>query len=293
MGQAELQPGDTIDSGHREIADGVFAIKECIIKSPISDPVDEMREWYEPNRGLHSSQTAYLITGDENLLFDTLTPVGDGFILKNLKEILGDETLDYLVISHPEANHAGNTEAILDEYPDATLVAPARGIQHDVFGLGGDTVYVSDGDTIDLGDNTIRFEEPVFYDHAMTVWMRELRHNILFTVDWMGYEHMDSDCLCFNDELTHELTYNQLDRFNGYAFVWYRFVDPDRTDEAVERVKADLPEMIAPAHGEIIRENVAEHLDVMKSVIRDISETGTDYHIHTHQMSSPFAKKEN
>lgn len=284
MGYADVAPGTTVNSGYREIADGVYAIRECIIKSPLEDPDEEVREWYDPGADLHSSQTAYLVTGEENVLFDTMSPAGDEYILDSLEQILGDEPLDALVVSHPEANHAGNTGTLLRTYPDATLMAPARGVQHEAFGLGDGSTLVEDGDEIDLGGPTVEFVEPLFFDHAMTTWMREKRSDTLFTVDWFGFEHMGRDCLSFNDELTYPLTANQLNRFNGYAFVWHRFVDPDRTDRVIDRLKADPPAIIAAAHGEIVRENVPDYLDVMKDVIRDISEMGTDYHVHTHQM---------
>lgn len=279
------QPGTTIDSGHREIADEIYEIKECIIKSPIDEPrEDEMLDWYDAGEPLHSSQTAYLINGDKTLLFDTLSPAGEEYIVSHLQELIDGE-LDYLVISHPEANHAGNTGAILNEYPEATLVAPKRGAQHSLFGLTDETTFVSPGDTIDLGTHTAEFCMPLFYDHAMSTWMMEKDTETLFTVDWFGAEHMGGDCLHYADQLENKLTANQLERFTGYAFVWLRFVDPEKTDEAIEYIRHELsPKLIAPAHGQVVRNDVDKQLKKMKEIIRGISEDPSPPRIHTHEM---------
>lgn len=288
---ANPKKGDIVDSGYREISEGIYGIKECIIKSANIESTDDsiLLSWCEKGRELHGSQTAYLIKDNLNLLYDTLSPLSEEIILNNLESILGDEGLDYLVISHPEANHAGNTGAILQEYPEAKLVVPDQGSTHALFGISEEDMHVKNGDKVELGKHTIEFIEPDFYDHAMTIYMLETNTNTLFTADFLGFEHMGSDCLKIADELDYstEGDYNvsksQLNRFNGKAFVWFRYVDPDKTDQAIDSIINEIdPSSIAPAHGQFIREDALDYLRRMKNVIRDIS-NGEDYHIHSHQ----------
>lgn len=279
--------------GHREFADGIYLIKECIARAPIEDPSQEwlMDDWYEPGRENHGTQTAYFVDDDETLLYDTLTPASTELILNELDSLLDGRELDYLVISHPEANHAGNAHAILDEYPEATLIVPGRGAHHDLHGMEGlgDEVVrkVADGDTLELGDHTIEFVEEVFFDHAMTIWMFEQETETLFTSDFMGFSHMDGECLSCVDELDDKHpTKDQLARFNGFAFTWFRFVDTEETDRALDRIAQTYnPSNIAPAHGQVARENIPEYLETMKEVIQDIAEYESDeYRVHAHQM---------
>ncbi len=273
-----------VDGGTREIAGGVYLLRECVEVAP-KRGLDE-QDWYEPGTPLHGTQATYLVRGDdETLLFDTMTPPAGDLIVDNLDELLGEESLDYLVVSHPEANHAGNTGRILDAHPEATLVVPERGAHHALFGLDGDVEHVGEGDSLDLGGKVVDFHEPTFYDHAMTVWMSERTTNTLFTVDFFGYQHMAGDCLKFADELDHPVAPNQLDRFQGYAFFWLRFGDPDLAAAAVDDMMAEHdPDVIAPAHGNVIREDVDAEAEKMKDVLRGIAEQGDDYHIHTHQV---------
>jgi flavorubredoxin len=282
--------GVSINSGTREIADGVHVIQECIARDPVEDPMDrEMLDWYRTGEELHATQNAYLFEGEKTLLFDTLTPAARDIILENIDELLGDNPLDYLVVSHPEANHAGNTGAILEAYPEATLVAPVYGVHHELFQLDSETRYVGDGDTIDLVGRVIEFHEPTFFDHAMTIYLSDSQTGTLCTVDWFGYEHMGSDCLHFADEQDDvgegdlEVAPGQFNRFQGYAFVWIRYVDPDKTDDAIDALREAVDiELIAPSHGLPIRSHVDEHMDLMKAEIRKVSEDQTNYDVHGH-----------
>jgi len=274
-------------AGNREIVDDLFFVKECIRAPAADDPtVDPLVDWYPEGEELHLSQNAYLIRDEETLLFDTLTPVGKEAVVEQLETLLDGRPLDYLVISHPEANHAGNTGAILEAFPEATLVAPAQGSHHDLFGLGEDDLLVEDGDRIDLGERTVEFVDPLFYDHGMTTWMRETTSDTLFTVDFLGFEHVPGECLQFTDELETPVTASRLERFNSFAFTWLRYVDTDETDAALDEMVEDIdPAMIAPAHGQVIREDPAAVLERMRTAIHDYSEVDPEtYHVHTHKM---------
>lgn len=286
----EQEVGYTENPGHREIRDGIHCMKECIVSTALEDAdEDQLPAWFDSGEELHSSQSAYVIMGDQTLLFDTWSPASRDEIVDTLDEVLDGRDLDYLVVSHMESNHAGNMEIILREHPEATLVAPKQGADHErmLYRLDSwDTHYVEHGDTIDLGGRRVRFVEPAFLDQARTTYMFEEVTRTLFTVDWFGFQHMGSECLECLDEMTYDLAPDQLDRFNGYALVWLRFADPDKLDGIIDYVKNDLaPETIAPAHGQVIRESVPKYLEMMRGVLRDISEQSTDYHIHSHQLA--------
>lgn len=288
MSITEADAGYTANPGHREFVDGIYCLKECIVSSAFGEQADDqLPAWFDAGEQLHSSQSAYVILGDdETLMFDTWSPASKDAVVDELNTILDGRDLDYLVPSHPESNHAGNTWEILEAHPDATLLAPTRGAHHDLYGYDATTKRVDDGTTIDLGGRVIEFHEPIFLDHAMTTYLFEHTTETLFTVDWFGFQHMGSECLLCVDEMKHDLTADQLERFNGYAFVWLRFADPDRTDAAIDRLMATTnPSIIAPAHGQIIRDNIPEYMDLMKSVIRTVTDTGIDTHVHAHQMN--------
>lgn len=268
----------------RQLTDHISFVGECIELPPIEDTEREtLADWHSPGDELHLSQIAYIIQDTANLMFDTLSPLSGDTVVEAVDAVLDGEDLDYLVVSHPEANHAGNAWNILEAYPEATLVAPARGTRHEMFDIGAETRLVEHGDVIDLGSHSVEFLEPLFYDHVMTTYMWERSTDTLFTVDFLGFEHVAGECQQFVDEFETEVTPGRLQRFNSMAFVWMRYVDPEATDHAIDQLIDNIdPEILAPAHGQPIRADAREHLERAKTAINRVSGIeSSQYHKHT------------
>ncbi|QZP38291.1 MBL fold metallo-hydrolase [Halobaculum magnesiiphilum] len=260
----------------REIAPGLHWIYEAGPDRTESwDLADREPEWYEEGREAYVPQCAYLVDGgDETLLFDTLSPASTDEILAAIDELVGDRGLDYLVVSHPDVPHAGNALAILEEHPETTLVAPGYGNDHELYRLDYG-VHVTEGDEIDLGNRTVEFHEATFLDAPVSVWMTERETGTLFPVDWMGFTHLDDERLVFVDELDGEFDSSRLVEFHGRVLFWYQYVDVEKTNAEIDALieKFD-PEIVAPAHGLVIREDATDYMELMKDVTRTIDEQG-------------------
>lgn len=227
-----------------------------------------------PDRGgagdltVHVPQHAYLLTGDETLLFDTLSPASTDHVLAELDGLVDD--LDYLVPSHPDVPHAGNTRAILDAYPEAELVGPRYGSGHELYHLG-DARQVGAGDGIDLGGLEVTFHEGAFPDSAVHMWMREERTDTLFTVDWCGFPHLGDECDLCVEEFERDVTVDRLVNLHEFVLFWLKYVDVERVAGTIDRlVETHDPEVLAPAHGNPVREGAVEHMEKMKAATERI-----------------------
>jgi flavorubredoxin len=227
--------------------------------------------WSDPDEEVYIPQCAYLLCGDdETLLFDTLSPASTDHVLGELEALLDGDDLDYLVVSHPDVPHAGNALAILDAYPEATLVAPRYGDDHELYRLD-DATKVGAGDEIDLGGLVAAFHEATFLDAPVSLWMTERTTETLFPVDWFGFPHAESETLRFVDELDHELSEDRLVQFHGRVLFWHQYVDVPKVQREIDRLTATFdPELIAPAHGLVVREDATEHIERMKGVVAEI-----------------------
>lgn len=265
----------TTQVGVREISDGFFWIHQVHSRPDLREEYGAYGpDWYLPGHEVHTIQNAYLFVGEETLLFDTLDPVAKEMIVDRVSEVLGDDSLDYLAVTHPEAPHAGNAFAIRDAYPEATLLAPDHGTAHGLYHLG-DATKVRPGDRLDLGDLTLEFVEPTFLDHALHIWARELTTDTLFTVDWLSHFIMEGEQLKFADEVRTEISHHRLLQFHGNVLGWFQYVDPEKTNAAIEKlVETYDPSMLVQSHGLPVRENVPQHLRKMKTVIDHIAATG-------------------
>lgn len=228
-------------------------------------------DWYDGDTPIHIPQCAYLLTGNQTLLFDTLSPASTDKIVDETRAIVGEDGLDYLVISHPDVPHAGNTLALLEAFPSADLIAPAYGNDHELYRL--DTAqHVSEGDTLDLGGLTVAFHEATFLDSPVHLWMSETSQDILFPVDWLGFPHLASDGMRCVDELSHPITKQQLVEFHGRVMFWHQYVDTDKVKAEIDYlIEKFRPAAIAPAHGLVIREDAIEIMKQMKPVVEEIA----------------------
>jgi flavorubredoxin len=261
----------------RDILPGVRWIQEC---GP--ERFDLARStpgldgsWYREAAPLHLPQNSYLLRGEEKtLLFDTLSPAAAPWVVEALDEALDGAPLDYLVVSHPDVPHAGNTMRILRAHPEARLVAPRFGETHALYHLDG-AIKVGPGDTLGLGGLEARFHEATFLDHSMHVWMSESTTGTLFTVDWMGYPHMVGECLHFTHEVESPVSVARLVEFHGRVMFWFQYADVSRMTEAIDRVWEEFrPAAIASGHGLPILERTQDYFEHMKEVVRYVRENG-------------------
>jgi len=260
----------------REFIPGVFWIQEC--GANLNDLAAAMlmgsHDWYRQGREIHIPQNAYLFVGKKTLLFDTLSPASSNQILTELSDILGDRPLDYLVVSHTDTPHAGNTFKILRAYPRATLVGPRYGDAHELYHLE-DAFKVGEGDSIDLGSFTLKFHEATFLDAPISVWMTEANTGMLLPVDWIGMPHMDGECLKCVDELDTQVDADRLLQFHGRVFFWLQYVNAPKTIAEIGRINRQFnPNIIAPSHGLVIRQDASRYMDLMKDVVQSISDRG-------------------
>lgn len=234
---------------------------------------DALPEWYDPEDTLHIAQNAYLFEDERSLLFDTLSPASQPEILDALTDRLVGG-LDYLVVSHPDIPHAGNAMRILEEYPEADLIAPRPGNGHALYHLE-DARKVGPGDSIDLGRFTLRFHEATFPDAPIHVWMSEQTTGTLFTVDWLGYPHHGQESLHFPDEFATPLTLDRLVQFHGRVLFWLQYVDPDVVAATIDSLIAQHePELVAPGHGNPIREDPIDVMKLAKPVVERVVTAG-------------------
>jgi flavorubredoxin len=233
------------------------------------DPPD----WYDTDRLVHICNCAYIIDGDQTLLYDTVSPGAREQLLEGLDEVVGDRGLDYIVPSHPMAPHAGNTNAVLERYPDATLLSSAHGRGEELYYLDRGR-QVEAGETLDLGSHTVEFLEAKFPDTAFHIWMKEHTTNTLFTADWMGAPHLEGECLRFSDELESSLSPGQITEFQARALRWLQYCDTEAVYAAIDDlIQTHRPDFVCPAHGTVVREDAVEYMEGMKSVV-DMITTG-------------------
>ena len=135
---------------------------------------------------------SYLILDEKVAVFDTVDRRATDQWLQNLTEALEGRTPDYLIVSHAEPDHAANAARLCALYPQLKVVGNARTfpLLQQLYGqdfLPTDRrVTVAEGDTLPLGQHTLRFvlAPMVHWPEAMVTY--EQTEQILFSADAFG-----------------------------------------------------------------------------------------------------------
>ncbi len=191
-----------------------------------------------------TSYNAYLIEGSEKtVLLDSVDPAMAGELLSQLE---GVTRIDYIISHHAEQDHSGTIPQVLEKYPDAKLISTpkAKGMLIDLLRIPGESfITVEDGETLSLGDKTLKFIHTpwVHWPETMVTWLEE--DKILFSCDFFG-SHIATTDLFVTDE---GRVYEAAKRYFAEIMMPFRNV----IAKNLEKLAPYDIEMIAPSHGQI------------------------------------------
>lgn len=211
----------------------------------------------DPNRRMFDSlvplpqgttYNSYLIKGkNKTALIDTVNPGFEQEHHSRINQIQELETIDYLVMNHAEPDHAAAIPYILEKNSKAKLVLTQRGAEAAKIYYKVDEKrmhIVSDGDTLNLGDKTLRFIEAPMLHWPETMFTYLEEDKILFPCDFLG---LHTAYGFYDDQVPELIPYAQ--RYFGEIMMPYRSMGKRGLDK-ISDLEIDL---IAPSHGPIHR----------------------------------------
>jgi len=191
-----------------------------------------------------TSYNAYLIEGSEKtVLLDAVDPAMVDILMAQLH---ATPSVDFIVCQHAEQDHSGTIPRVLERFPHAKVLATPKGrtlLMDHLHLAESSIVTVADGETLSLGDKTLRFVHTpwVHWPETMVTYLEEDR--ILFSCDLFG-AHIAASDLCVTDQ---GRVYEAAKRYFGEIMMPFRTV----IAKNLEKLAAYEVEMIAPSHGQI------------------------------------------
>ncbi len=191
-----------------------------------------------------TSYNAYLIEGSEKTaLIDTVDPSMINELLIKLENV---PKLDYLISLHAEQDHSGSIPAVLSRYPEVKIISSpkAKPMLMDLLRAPEESfVTVSDGETISLGDKTLKFIHTpwVHWPETMVTYLEE--DKILFSCDFFG-SHIATTDLYVTDEAR---VYEAAKRYFAEIMMPFRSI----IKKNLEKISLHDLAIIAPSHGPI------------------------------------------
>lgn len=193
------------------------------------------------------SYNSYVILDEKVAVMDTVDKRRTDEWLANLEEVLDGRSVDYIVVSHMEPDHAASLQVLAEKYPEAKVVGNAKTFhmipQFFTFDLTDRTVTVKEGETLSLGVHTLQFfmAPMVHWPEVMVAY--EQSEKILFSADGFGkFGALDTeeDWACE----ARRYYFNIVGKYGAQV-------------QALLKKAATLDiQMICPLHGPILKENL-------------------------------------
>ena len=137
------------------------------------------------------SYNSYIILDEKVAVLDTIDARKTNEWMDNLTQALDGRRPDYLVVSHMEPDHSSNVKLVLDTWPDITVVCTQKAVQLITRFFGVElpqerVMLVRDGDTLPLGEHTLRFFTAPMVHWPEVMVEYEEKEKILFSADAFG-----------------------------------------------------------------------------------------------------------
>jgi flavorubredoxin len=203
------------------------------------------------------SYNSYVILDEKVAVMDTIDARKTDEWLANLAGALGGRSVDYIVISHLEPDHAANIKLLADKYPQAKLVLTAKAKAmlpqfFDIAGLDDRCIAVTEADELDLGAHKLKFVLAPMVHWPEVMLEYETTEKILFSADAFGKFgalSVDEDWAC------------EARRY--YFNIVGKYGAPVQT--LLKKAAGLEINTICPLHGPVLKENLGFYIDKYKT----------------------------
>jgi flavorubredoxin len=200
------------------------------------------------------SYNSYLIVDEKVCLIDTVE--ADFFIqyLENIREVLGDRKIDYIVVNHMEPDHSGSLSLMRKFYPDVQVVGNKKSFDllHGFYGPYTKELTIGNGDELKLGQHTLKFFLTPMVHWPETMMTLDTEDNMLFSGDAFGcFGALNGGVL--DDAINYDEFWSEMVRY--YSNIVGKYGLP--VQNALKKLSGEHIDYICPTHGPVWHENVA------------------------------------
>ena len=106
-----------------------------------------------------TTYNSYFINAEKKAIVEVAKEKFSETYLKKLRSVTDPSEIEYIILDHTEPDHSGSLELLLELAPSATVVGSGNAIRYleDIVNMPFRSIVVKDGDTLDLGNKTLKF----------------------------------------------------------------------------------------------------------------------------------------
>lgn len=249
----------------REISNGAYYVG-------VNDRVKHRFEglWLLPDGVSYNS---YLVVDEQVALVDTVDVAFFAEYLDNIREVLGDRPIDYLVINHMEPDHSGSISLIRKYFPSIKLVGNKKTLEM-VRGFYGehsdDDLLVADGQELVLGSaHTLKFFLAPMLHWPETMVTYDVQEKTLYSGDAFGCFGALNGVVIDRDMDTTPY-WPEMERY--YAAILGKFNAP--VQAALKKLAGVDIRTICSTHGPVWADHAAKAVDTYRRLSAGENEEG-------------------
>jgi NADH oxidase (H2O-forming) len=203
-----------------------------------------------------TTYNSYFINAEKKAVVELAKEKFSETYLTKLRSVTNPEEIKYIILNHTEPDHSGSLGNLLKLAPDAIVVGSGNAIRYieDMVNVPFRSLVVKDGDTLDLGNKTLRFISAPNLHWPDSIYTLLVEDRVLFTCDSFGAHYCSPDMFSeFNDTYSEAFKYY----FDVILKPFSRFMQ-----RAIERIRPLEIDFICPGHGPIHHKNLKTAVDL-------------------------------
>jgi len=207
------------------------------------------------------SYNSYVLLDKSTVLFDAVDKAVCKVFLENITHALGGKKLDYIVVQHMEPDHSESLSAVLDRYPEATVVCNAKiaGLIKQFFDIDitGRSLIVEEGATLNTGKHELLFISAPMVHWPEVMITYDKTDKILFSADAFGTFGALNGAI-FADEVDFDRDYmDEARRYYTNIVGKYGL----QTQALLKKAASIEISIICPLHGFVWRDNLNRFIE--------------------------------
>lgn len=214
---------------------------------------------------------SYLVVDEKICLMDT---VETGFFpqfLANIREVIGDRPIDYVVVHHMEPDHSSSLSLLREFYPDVKIVGNKKtfDMMGGFYGIDDGCVEVKSGDSLSLGKHTLNFYLVPMLHWPETMVSVDVSTHVAFTGDAFGcFGALNGGVI--DSEIDTEKYWLEMIRY--YANIVGRYGTP--VQNALKKLADVRIDYLCPTHGPVWHEHAAKVVSLYDKMSKYEGEKG-------------------
>lgn len=203
-----------------------------------------------------TTYNSYFINAEKKTLVEASKEKFWDVYLAKIKQVTNPAEIEYIILNHTEPDHTGNVINLLKLAPEATVVGSGNAIRYlgEIMNIEFRNLVVKDGDTLDLGNKTLRFiaAPNLHWPDSIYTYLEE--DKVLFTCDSFGAH------FC-HEEMFDDKVGNYDEAFKYYFDVILKPFSKFML-KAIEKIKPLDIQAIGTGHGPILQKNWKRYVEL-------------------------------